>query len=64
MGFRAPDWGALANGMRPEGFPDDQDFGPSCLGWQREATREANTFPRLASPTLPAPSSGRKVVHW
>ena len=44
MGFRAPDWGALAYGLRPEGFPDDQDFGPRYLGWQREATREANTF--------------------
>ena len=44
LGFRVLDWGALADGMRPEGFPDDQDFGPSCLGWQREATREANTF--------------------
>ena len=42
MGFRAPNRSALANGMRPEEYPDEQDFGPSCLGWQRDASKEAN----------------------
>ena len=56
MGFHPPEWDALANGLRPEGFPDFENVGPRHHGWQREATQEANNFflntavwPRLSS---------------
>ena len=44
MGFRPPEWHALANGERPHGFPDPDDVGPRCSGWQRVATQDANGF--------------------
>ena len=44
MGFRPPEWHALANGERPHGFPDPDDVGPRHSGWQRVATQDVNGF--------------------
>ena len=44
MGFRTPEWGALARGLRPEGFPVEEEVGPRHVGWQRVATVDANNF--------------------
>ena len=44
MGFRAPEWHALANGARPEWPEDPEDVGPRDRGWQRVASQHANSF--------------------
>ena len=34
----------LARGLRPEGFPVEEEVGPRHVGWQRVATVEADNF--------------------
>ena len=67
MGFRAPDWEALAKGMRPEVYPDAKILVQGALVGNVMRPEK----PTLSSLTLPCGfaspaflSSGRKVVFW
>ena len=69
MGFRTPEWGALARGLRPEGFPVEEEVGPRHVGWQRVATVDANNFfkvtavwPRLNVAALAGRPSRRTAI--
>ena len=44
MGYCIPEWGALARGLRPEGFPVEEEVGPRHVGWMLTTSSRSQQF--------------------